>query len=95
MRVLTIRTPTATDRLALEKIRWIALENISPVLESKALFNGLSRRLGGDARGRKGIDVDDRKSCGIATALEMQRLLVGGANVHDIACFYINSNTFR
>lgn len=71
------------------------LENISPVLESKALFNGLSRRLGGDARGRKGIDVDDRKSCGIATALEMQRLLVGGVNVDDIACFYINSNAFR
>ena len=71
------------------------LENISPVVESKALFNGLLRRLGGDTRGRKGIDVDDRQSCGIATALEMQRLLVGGVNVNHIAWFHINSNAFR
>ena len=60
----------------------------------KARFNGLSRWLGGDARGSKAVGVDGRKSCGVDTALEIQRFLRGGVKVEDLARIYTNPNAF-
>ena len=56
--------------------------------------NGLSRWLRVGARGNKALNVDDRKSCGVAAALEIHRLLLGTIDLDNLAWPYNNPNAF-